>query len=521
LVRLDALLVLFWAAAVGLQLASGTYLSEFGGHSDEASHYVTGLMVHDYLVGPDLTDPLKFAENYYHHYPRVSLGHWPPMFYVVQAAWTVPFGTSRVSVMLLMALVTALTAVTLYHCVRCEFGRGAGLMASLLFMASPLVQTYTNRLMADTLTGLFCFWATLCFGRFVSTGGWRSAMAFGLLASLAILTKASGLALALVPPFAIVFSRRFNLLARPAFWLPAGIVVVLCGPWTWLTSHLVTGGLAYAAPTLEFTIPALAFYSRELVRAFGLVLFALVIVGIAAKLVGPALREGAPGKWAACGGLLLGIWVFYCLTPVGFEDRYLIPALPPLLLFLAAGMAWVTKRLPATWRAGRAIFVGLAVVIGFAVETLTIPANAYGGFGTAAQQLLATPEFDRANLLVSSDPRGEGMFIAAVAQREQRPGHTILRASKVLGYSDWMGREYTSFCKTPEEMMRLLDKLEVGVIVLDTSAPPAQDMAHHVLLTETIAAYPHRWQQLAVHDVLRHSVAYPRAVHVYRLAKGS
>jgi len=151
------------------------------------------------------------------------------------------------------------------------------------------------------------------------------------------------------------------------------------------------------------------------------------------RLVQPALREGARGKWAACGALLLGVWIFDWAVPINFEERYLIPALGPLLAFLAAGMCWALSQLPARWRAGRAALVGLTVVGVFVVETFCVPANACGGFGAAARQLLATPAFDRTNLLVSSDPLGEGMFIAAVADQEARPGHTILRASKVLG----------------------------------------------------------------------------------------
>jgi len=518
LVGLDALFVLFWATAVGLQLGSGTFLGEFGGHPDEASHYVTGLMVHDYLVGPDWTNPLSFAEDYYQHYPRVSLGHWPPFFYVVQAAWTVPFGPSRVSVMLLMALLTALTAVTVYWSLRAEVGALTAWIVGMLFVALPIVQRYDVILMADTLTGLLCFLAALSFGRFLDSGQWRSAAAFGILASLAIMTKGSGLILALVPPVAVVFSRRYHLAARPAFWLPAGIVVLLCGPWTWLTWHMASNGLASSSPTLEFTIPALEYYSWTLVQVVGFGLFVLAAAGMWVRLVRPALREGARGKWAACGALLLGTWVFDWAVPVNFEERYLMPALPPLLLFLAAGMSWASGRLPASWRAGKTALVGLTVVVVFAVETFCIATNASGGFGGAAQRLLAMPDFDRANLLISSDPLGEGMFIAAVAEREKRPGHTILRGSKVLGQSDWMGHEYTCFCQTPEEMMRLLEELEVGVVVLDTSAPPARDMAHHMLLTQTVAAYPRRWQPLGVHDVLRQAVGHAGALHVYRLA---
>jgi hypothetical protein len=510
-------LVSFWAMAVALQLAGGAYQNEFGGHPDEASHYVTGLLVHDYLAGGDWLHPLQYAEDYYRHYPRVSLGHWPPFFYMVQAAWTLPLGTSRFSVLLLMALITALTAVTLWHCVRMRFDSSTAWLIGLLYVALPLVQRYDAMLMADTLTGLLFFWSALSFGRFVKTGFWRWAAAFGVLASLTILTKGSGISLALVPPLGVLFSRRFDLLARPAFWLPALIVVVVCAPWYWLTCHMAATGLTYSAPTLDFTIPALDFYSCTLVEAAGAGLFVLAVVGLWQRLFAPAWKDDADGLWAAAGACLLDIWVFDWAVPVNFEDRYLIPALPPLMLFLAAGMQWVAERLPALDQAARTGLVGLAVVIVFVFTAFFIPADSCGGFDAAGQRLLANPVFKHANLLVSSDSLGEGMFIAAVAEREQRPGHTILRASKVLGTSDWMGHVYTSFCHTPEEMMQLLQKLNVDVVVLDTSAPPARDMAHHALLIETIKTYPDRWQVLSRGDVLRQGERNAQALRLCRM----
>ena len=45
-------------------------------------------------------------------------GHWPPFSYVVQAAWTLLFTTSRTSVILLMAAITALLATILCEVLR-------------------------------------------------------------------------------------------------------------------------------------------------------------------------------------------------------------------------------------------------------------------------------------------------------------------------------------------------------------------------------------------------------------------
>ena len=97
-------LCVFLGFAVTLQALSGAYAVDFAGNPDEPAHYVTGVMVRDYLAAFPWQPPMTFARNFYSHYPIVAIGHWPPMFYVVQAAWTLPFGVSRLSVLLLMAM---------------------------------------------------------------------------------------------------------------------------------------------------------------------------------------------------------------------------------------------------------------------------------------------------------------------------------------------------------------------------------------------------------------------------------
>src|SRR4051812_32259989 len=109
-----------------MQKWSGAYDSEFGAHPDEAAHCVTGLFVRDAFVaggkyvrggvhGSPASVAKEFVDDFYQHYPKVALGVWPPAFYVLQAAWTVPFGASRFSLMLLMAALTAGVATMIFE----------------------------------------------------------------------------------------------------------------------------------------------------------------------------------------------------------------------------------------------------------------------------------------------------------------------------------------------------------------------------------------------------------------------
>ncbi len=97
----------------------------------------------------------------------------------------------------------------------------------------------------------------------------------------------------------------------------------------------------------------------------------------------------------------------------------------------------------------RLAMLALLLALVFGWETFAIPKKAFYGFGEVAQKLLSTPNFKKSAMLISSDACGEGMFIEEVAMREARPGHYVLRASKVLSTSRWDGSEYDAFYKTP------------------------------------------------------------------------
>ncbi|MBV9122518.1 MAG: glycosyltransferase family 39 protein [Planctomycetes bacterium] len=511
---------MFWATALILQVAGGAHHNEFGGHWDEAGHYVTGLMVHDYLASPSQwAHPGRFAADYYQHYPKVALGHWPPFFYLVQSAWTLPFSPTRISLLVLMALLTALLAGTLYPVLRAEVGPPAALVLCLVFLALPLVQLYTDMLMADILLAGLCFGAILCFGHFLDTGRWPSALGFGLLASLAILTKGSAMVLAVVPPAALVLSRRWHLATRPAFWLPAAVVLVLCGPWSWATRHLAHEGFLYPSPTPAFTIPAVAFYSKGLIEVVGVGLLLSAGIGLFVRLVKPSWQGGAGGIWAAAGSLLAGVLAFHCLVPVGFEERYLLPALPVLFLFVAAGAAWLAERWPRrSTPAFRKAGVTLALALFFALENFALPKNAFYGFDPMADELLARPQFQDAVFLVASESRGEGAFIAAVAARESRPGHVVLRSSKLLANINWMGQGEANLYQTPDEVLHCLEQSAVEVVVVDTSALQEPGQGRVRLVLEAMANHPERWELMATHSLVREAVEHPEALRVYRFA---
>src|SRR5579862_7474197 len=79
-----AFFVVASGALAWVQSQVGATTSDLSMSADEAAHFVNSLLIRDYLLGAFGRNPMSFALDYYAHVPRVSIGHWPPLYYLVQ-----------------------------------------------------------------------------------------------------------------------------------------------------------------------------------------------------------------------------------------------------------------------------------------------------------------------------------------------------------------------------------------------------------------------------------------------------
>src|ERR1039457_5065466 len=84
---LIAVALLAFAGVVLLQWKAGAFTAEFSGYPDEASHYLSGLLVSNYIAAGFPSSPIPYAEKFYIQYPYIGIGHWPPLFYAVEGVW--------------------------------------------------------------------------------------------------------------------------------------------------------------------------------------------------------------------------------------------------------------------------------------------------------------------------------------------------------------------------------------------------------------------------------------------------
>ena len=488
---------------IGVLLASrgGVFRSELSRESDEPAHYITALLVRDYIAQGMPAKPLAFAKNYYLHYPKVAFGHWPPVFYMLQAAWMLIFGVSRTSVLCLMLTTTALLGATLYSVVSRTLGSWlAGLAAAVLLVCIPLVQSFSGVLMSDMLVALLSFWAVLTWARYMESPSWGLGIAFALFSAATILTKGNGFALALVPPVAMVVCRRWDLLKRPSLYGSAILILLASAPWSVITSGLVVPTWQYQL-TPGFVATASWFLWSNLLRAPGVVVSVFGLVGVAVKVIEPLRSRRVEPLWGAAFAQIVAVWTFHAMVPAGLEQRYLLASLGPWLMFAAAGVQWISERLSGRMAPASGWTVVLWVVAGVAFFTTVfeIPSKHRLGLQEVAQELTSNPEFRNSVILCSSDGNGEGILISEVAMREARPGHILLRASRMLAESDWNGRNYKLKLKTPVEIQRFLEEAAVDVVVLDVKADHAFEHQQQLIA----AIREPGWRRIAV---------YPRAI---------
>lgn len=491
--RAIALALAFFGATVILQLLSGAYRAEFAGYPDESAHYVTSLMVRDFIASGDYTEPMKFANDYYAHYPKVALGHWPPVFYALGGTWMLLFSPSRISVLIGLALLTTLLAWMTSTAVKQKFGWAAGALAGFLLICLPLVQRYSDEVMAESLLTIFSFAAALCFAKYMETERWQDSARFGLFASLAILTKGNGWDLAIVPPVAILLTRQFGLLRKWTFWLPVLIVAALCIPWQWTTMSMAHKGWDGGDnPSWAYTLHALKDYTVVFVNLLGWGLTPLILLGMAVTIVAPFSKKNVAPMWASLFALIPAAWIFHSIVPAGVEDRKMIIAIPAMILFLFAGGSWLSQRL----RWNPAIVAAAAILI-FSVQEFYIPSEVHYGYMEAARYIRQRSEFQNAKILISSERDGEGMLVSELAMDEKkRPSHQILRATKVLSRTDWDGNVFACLYQTPSALLDYLHQTGVRLVVSDT-LPPFAPFQHQRVLVEAVQKYPGQLQLIA------------------------
>jgi 4-amino-4-deoxy-L-arabinose transferase-like glycosyltransferase len=487
-----AVLVLYFLLILVCQRVSHAGANGFGSYPDESSHYVTGLMVHDYLRTGMGESPVAFARQFYLHFPLIGIGHWPPLFYAVEGLWMLAAGTSRSSDLVLIAIIAALLAFELYRLSRAYAGRWGAFFVGLWLLAVPVMRWSDDLIMLDVFAALLILHATVRFGRFMETERAQDSIWFGVAAGLAFLAKPAALCLVFVPAMAILMTGRYRLLRKPALWYAVPIVAVLVAPWYYYTLPLAF----YGHNTLSFR-QGLAenfplFFRQLWDETSFLGVLGLIGIGIWVARAGKRLS----GVEASLAVLPAAVLISILVAHVDLEPRYIIPAIAPLLVAACVGLLTLVRMQKRAGASLGALLLATAAFAGISrMPGLLDNAPGVGPLATVA--LRAAPAAGTTMLVVAPTASREGRIMAELAMRSRdRNLNVVVRATKLLADVDWNATRYKAYAKSPDEMLQILDRSGIDLLLIDVTGKIPSVWSHYDFAMELPSLDPSRFQEI-------------------------
>ena len=480
------------------QIQSGAYLTERVNYSDEAAHFMNGLVLRDYLVSGFHQDPLTFARDYYLHYPKIAPLAWPPLFHIALAVSMLPGWSPHAAALVVVLLTVAWTAWRLYGFARLISGRPAAVFVSGLFVLSPMMIDVSSAVMADGLLAACAIEAAYWLSRFYTSASRRHAALFGLFAALACLTKGNGLGIVLTPALLLGITWRFSLLRHSGLYIAAAIVLALAAPFVAYSYRFDAGIGDFQPVTMHVIWTRAKFYTGVMHNQWGGLVLAIVGAGAAAVVLRrpKVLSEDAFAASASLLTLAVGTVIFHLVNPhEGVAARYMSTAVAPLLALIPVAIGAVVEAFPSP-RRRQLLSAGLMTIVAalFLLARPSAEARQPAGWRDVVKFLADGNQIAGHRIAVISDENGEGALVSEIAGRHPEPMASVVRGTKLLASDDWNGRNFKMTFASPAAVMKELEDLHVDALVVDGSRP-AQSLAFWGQVNALLAQHGSRLAQ--------------------------
>ncbi len=412
----DRVAMAMLAALVAVLLLTSPSNSDFF-NEDAPRHALNGALFYDFFRSLPVANPVGWVVDYYLRYPSLSIGFYPPLFYLIEAGVYAVLGVSEFAAHVTVSLFTFALAAAAYVLARKLLPPAGAFAASVFLIGAPEMIVWEREVMLDVPVHAALLWAAYCAVRYCENGRQR-----WLLGSL----------LALLAGVYIKFNLLFILPALILAWCLAGRARRFVSPSVLATCAGVgvaaMPALALAARFSQFhadnlggRVSGLPFwsvanwthYATFLPGQFGWLPLVLAVVGAPV-----ALRACAGRRWLA--GLLLmwllGGYLIFSAIRV-HETRHDLMLLFPLALCAAAALS--------PW--GRGFAAAALALACFLVNVNATPAKVVRGYGDIAAFVAKTA---RPGERVLFSGYRDGNFTFALRALDTRPDLTVIRANK-------------------------------------------------------------------------------------------
>lgn len=462
---------------------------------DEPSHFVNSLFVWDYLAHHFPAHPLAQAREFYLSFPKLSIGHWPPLYYLTTGALFFVMPRASEAVMILNVIVCAAPALLCAYVVLQFASWRWALFAALAYVLLPTTVDNSMYFMLDQPVALLSLAAAIVWWKYSRNPGYALAMAFAMLAAAAMLVKGTGWLVVLFPIFHIVLGRNYHLLTHPATYMAALVAATPVAPWYLRTADVSADGFLQT-PGFEYALTSLGLNLKVLGGNAGII----GIAGVVEAVLLVAVRRGVGwihrDVFVLCTSLIAATLTLLAIVPAAIEPRYMAPALPAVVILAIMGLK-LASTLPILARRPRA----RAAVLVAAIVLFLVPAGwsvhtrpRKGDLRMDVAADIATA-LEHQVIVVDGKVGGEGAFIAELAMRREQGSVYAVRASRLLSSSSWSHQHYRLLLQTPAAVKGALIDLGASVIVLERR--PEVDYSAHSRLLEDALQLPDSPYRLA------------------------
>ena len=447
-------------------ISAHSYYAGFSG-ADEPSHFLNGYFISSYLKTHFGANPLAFATDYYVHYPKISIGHWPPAYYGILGLLFLVVPASYASMFVLNVLMASLPAIGVAALLNRLNGRYLALAGVVAYMVTPLVAEGQIMFMVDQPLAACLLAATATWIAYAERQTWIRAIGFSALAALAVLIKGNGWVALFIPLYQIALTGTWRRLLSLRLLVAAVLGAILVVPWYLLTAKIAADGFNYEAG-FGYAMKALAANTVFLADNISWAGVALALYAAVAEF---RARQAAPLRWTIVSGvisLVLATFTLQSIVPVDIVDRYVAPALPAVVVLAVLGAVRLLALLPAAygqrWRVPAVAALALLMVWGGVQHLLQRSPKADVGNLIVTNQL--APGAVPSVTVVDGSAGNEGAFIATMAVHDPKLQSYVVRASKLFADSNFMGSKYALKYQDSASVVAELHRLGVRNIVL-------------------------------------------------------
>lgn len=395
-------------------------------NTDASRHALNGAFVLDFLRAMPLRRPIDFALDYYRQWPGLTIGFYPPLFYVVLAVSYAIFGISEAAALVPEFAFLLLLGWAAYRLSRHWLDAAPALAVALLLVGAPELSYWGQQIMLDVPSYALLILAAGFHIQYLKGGSPRALFAAVVFAVLAIYIKYNAAFFVGVMALSLLYARGWRFALNRTALQAAGLCVVLLLPLLAEFYAFSTFNLEQAASTPgdpgRWTFEGLTYYAEVMPSATSWPTLVLAVIYCAALPFVPRLRLPKVDAAFLLTWVILG-YIFYMM--IAHKDpRYILHITYP---FALASVLVLDRTLGRpSWRMVAPLALACSV---FALTVATRPVPYVTGTRQAAQDVarLAPPETN-----VAVWARFDGTFIYAMRAYTGRNDLGVIRLDKLL-----------------------------------------------------------------------------------------